>query len=67
MADMQKDLVAALSSESNAQVLDAITKNMAPYAMLKGESVAEFTDKLLRGTTIEGFVNQAQKALKSNG
>ena len=67
MASITPDLVAALSSESNAQVLDAITKNMAPYAMLKGESVAEFTDKLLRGTTIEGFVNQAQKALKSNG
>ena len=67
MASITPDLVAALNSESNAQVLEAITQNMAPYAMLKGESVAEFTDKLLRGTTIEGFVNQAQKALKSNG
>ena len=67
MASITPDLVAALNSESNAQVLEAITQNMAPYAMLKGESVAEFTDKLLRGTTIEGFVNQAQKALKTNG
>ena len=66
MASITPDLVAALSSESNAQVLDAITKNMAPYAMLKGESVAEFTDKLLRGTTIEGFMSQAQKVFKSN-
>ena len=66
MESISPDLVAALTSESNAQVLEAITHNMAPYAMLKGESVAEFTDKLLRGTTLEGFVNQAQQALKSN-
>lgn len=50
------DLVAALNSTSNAQVLEAITKTMAPYALAKGESIAEFTDTLLRGTTLEGIL-----------
>jgi hypothetical protein len=29
---------------------------MSPYALAKGESVAEFTDTLLRGTTLEGLL-----------
>lgn len=56
MKSIGPDLVAALNSTSNAQVLEAITKTMSPYALAKGESVAEFTDTLLRGTTLEGIL-----------
>jgi hypothetical protein len=29
---------------------------MAPYAIAKGESIAEVTNKLLRGTSLEGII-----------
>ena len=56
MKSIGPDLVAALNSTSNAQVLEAVTKTMAPYALAKGQSVADFTDTLLRGTTLEGLL-----------
>lgn len=63
MESIGPDLVAAMSAEANADILTAISSALAPYAMAKGESVAEFTDKLLRGTTLEnvigGFVKES--------
>ena len=59
MESIGPDLVAAMSAEANADILTAISSALAPYAMAKGESVAEFTDKLLRGTTLEGIVTKA--------
>ena len=64
MESIGPDLVAAMSAEANADILTAISSALAPYAMAKGESVAEFTDKLLRGTTLEGIVT---KAVQKNG
>lgn len=61
MESIGPDLVAAMSAEANADILTAISSALAPYAMAKGESVAEFTDKLLRGTTLEGIVTKAVK------
>ena len=65
MKSIGPDLVAALNSASNAQVLEAVTKTMSPYALAKGESVAEFTDTLLRGTTLEGILKDVIQ--KDNG
>ena len=65
MKSIGPDLVAALNSTSNAQVLEAVTKTMSPYALAKGESVAEFTDTLLRGTTLEGLLKDVTQ--KHNG
>lgn len=65
MKSIGPDLVAALNSTSNAQVLEAVTKTMSPYALAKGESVAEFTDTLLRGTTLEGILKDVTQ--KHNG
>lgn len=65
MKSIGPDLVAALNSTSNAQVLEAVTKTMSPYALAKGESVAEFTDTLLRGTTLEGLLKDVTQ--KNNG
>ena len=65
MKSIGPDLVAALNSASNAQVLEAVTKTMSPYALAKGESVAEFTDTLLRGTTLEGILKDVIQ--KNNG
>lgn len=65
MKSIGPDLVAALNSTSNAQVLEAVTKTMAPYALARGESVADFTDTLLRGTTLEGILKDVTQ--KNNG
>jgi hypothetical protein len=64
MDSIGPDLVAAMNTSANADIVQAIAKSLAPYAMAKGESVADFTDKLLRGTTLEGIVSQA---VKKNG
>ena len=61
MESIGPDLVAAMNTSANADIVQAIAKSLAPYAMAKGESVADFTDKLLRGTTLEGIVSQAVK------
>lgn len=56
------DLVAALTSTSNASMLETVTKSMAPYAIARGnESVAEVTDRLLRGTNLEKLIENLGK------
>ena len=62
MGSISPDLVAALTSKANAAALEAVTGNMAPYALAQGESVAETVDKLLRGTTLEGVLTDIAKA-----
>jgi len=58
MGSISEDLVAALNAKSNAEVLEAVTNTMAPYALASGESVVDFTDKILRGTTLEGLLKE---------
>ena len=53
------DLIASMISKSNAELLKAVSESISPYAMASGESVAEFTNKLLRGTSLEGLLNKA--------
>ena len=50
------DLVAALNSRSNSDMLAAVTKAMSPYAIANDESIADVTNKLLRGTSLEGII-----------
>ena len=50
------DLIAALSTKSNEDLLAAVTQSMAPYAIAKGESVPDVVNKLLRGTSLEGLI-----------
>lgn len=53
------DLAAALTSKANAQVLVEVSKAVSPYAIAHGgESVADVTNKLLRGTSLEQVINQ---------
>ena len=62
MASISPDLVAALSTKANADLLATATKSMSPYAIANGESVAETVDKLMRGTTLEGVLTDIAKA-----
>ena len=56
MESISPDLVAALTAKSNNEMLETVTASMSPYAMARGESVAEVTNKLLRGTSLEGIL-----------
>ena len=56
MASVTPDLVAAMTSKSNASMLETVTQAMAPYALAQGESIAEVTNRLLRGTTLEEVI-----------
>ena len=58
MASISPDLIAALTSKSNADVLKAVSGAMSPIAIAKGESIAETTNLLLRGTPLEGLIDQ---------
>lgn len=56
MESISPDLIAAMTSKSNAAMLETVTASMAPVAIAKGESVADVTNKLLRGTSLEGVL-----------
>ena len=47
------ELAAAMNAENNSDIIKAIAEAVSPYALAKGESVADATNKLLRGTSIE--------------
>lgn len=52
------DLVAALSTKANEELLAEATKNMSAISIAKGESVADTINTLLRGTTLENVINK---------
>ena len=53
MGAISEDLVAAMTSKANNDMLETVTKSMSPYAIAQGESVVDVTNKLLRGTSLE--------------
>ena len=57
MGAIGPDLVAAMSSKSNEQMLSAVTQAMAPYAIAKGESIPDVVNTLLRGTSLENVLD----------
>ena len=58
MESISPDLVAALSTKANAELLTEATKNMSAFSIANGESISETVDRLLRGTTLEGVLNK---------
>ena len=63
MGSISPDLIAAMQATSNAEMLEALTKNMSPYAIARGESVVDTTTQLLRGTPMEEFVGNLDRVL----
>ena len=59
MNSISPDLVAALTSQSNAQVMETVANAVGPYAIANGESIADTANKLLRGTSLEGILKDA--------
>lgn len=59
MSSISPDLVAAISASSKADLLKEGMKNMSPYAIANGESVADTVNKLMRGTSLEDVLDKA--------
>ena len=52
------ELVAAINSSSQSEMVKEIVKSLSPYALASGdESVADVVDKLFRGSGLNGFVD----------
>ena len=62
---IQPELIAAMTSSANAQMIESVTKSMSPYAIANGESVSDTTNKLLRGTSLEGIIGKMIKNVES--
>jgi len=59
------DLISALQSFSDKEVLQKVAESMAPLAILGGESVADVFSKMLKGTKLEGvFLNIGNETAK---
>ena len=58
MKSITPGLIEALQGQTNAEMLDSFAQGIAPYAIAQGESAGDFISKLLRGTTIEEFINK---------
>lgn len=55
------DLIAALTTKANADLLETATEHMSAYAIANGESVADTVNRLMRGTSLEGIIESATK------
>lgn len=60
------DLVAALESQANAQVMSGLGQAIAPYALAKGESAADAINTLLRGTSLEKTLKNVAEVTNNN-
>ena len=63
MESVSPDLIASMNSQANVDLMKAVTANMSPLAIANGESVADTTNKLLRGTPIESILGKIEKAM----
>ena len=59
MESISDDLVAAMTSKSNNDMLVAVSEAMAPWAIANDESVPNTVNKILRGTPMEGLLEKA--------
>ena len=65
MGSISEDLIAAISTGSKAELTQTLAKHMSPYALAKGESIAEVTQKLINGLPFD--VNEIVSNLGTKG
>ena len=58
MESISPDLIASMNASANAELMEIVTKSMSPYAIANGESVSDVANRLLRGTSLEGLIEQ---------
>ena len=52
------DLISAIQSASDNDMLRSVSENIAPWALASNESVSDVVNKLLRGTSLEGLIDK---------
>lgn len=63
MQSIAPELVAALESQANAKITEALGNAINPYIMAgNGESAADVIQKITHGTSIEEFLNNFKKS-----
>jgi hypothetical protein len=67
MESLQPELIATLQSLGNKQLAGELTKNLAPLAILGGDSVAEVAGRLLESLPLGGSGGSGMRALLQNG
>ena len=50
------ELVASMTARSNAELIGTVSTAMGAYAIAGEESVSDVTNRLLRGTSLEGLL-----------
>ena len=58
MESIQPDLIAALTSSANADLMATCAQTMSPYAIADGASISDTVNKLMRGTSLEGILDK---------
>jgi major vault protein len=62
MTAISPDLIAAMTSKANADLFTTAAESLAPYALAGGdETVADVANKIMRGTSVEGVLDQIIK------
>ena len=62
MSAVSPDLIAALSTKANADLLVTGMKEMSPYAIANGEDVATTVNRLMRGTSLENILTKVAES-----
>lgn len=52
------NLIASMTSCSNAELMKSLAEAMGPYALATNESVSDVINRLLRGTSLEGLLEK---------
>ncbi len=52
------ELVASMTAQANAELIGTVSKAMGAYAIAGKESVSDVTNRLLRGTSLEGLLQE---------
>lgn len=60
MKSVSPDLIAAISARTKADILREGMEHMSPWAIARGESVADTVNTLLRGTSLEELINEVK-------
>lgn len=66
MASISPDLIQALETNGQLNLMAAMTENMSPIAIATNQSVVETTDRLLRGMPLDASVKEMLNNIKKN-
>lgn len=58
MRAISPNLISAMTSYQNAELVETVTKHLSPYALASDKSVVDVATQLLRGTSLEDSISE---------